>query len=116
MRGAPVWSTTFQPWVTRFEGHGREQARLETAIDWSAPSTPWSGERAVLAASLRRFQLGEDGDGATLDPIGDGDGATLDPIGPDLETDDGDLALEGPDLDEEDGDEASADGNSPDGD
>ena len=46
----------------------------------------------------------------------DGDGATLDPIGAEPETDDGDLALEGPDLDAEDADEASADGNSPDGD
>ena len=66
MTEAPVHSTVFDPWVTRFETHGVEQVRLEDAIDWSAPLTLEAGERAVLVASLRRFQLGEDGDGERL--------------------------------------------------
>ena len=53
---------------------------------------------------------------AAIDIDIDGDGATLDPIGAEAETDGGDLALEDPDPDEEEADDASADGNSPDGD
>ncbi|MBO0922127.1 ferritin-like domain-containing protein [Cellulomonas sp. zg-ZUI222] len=57
---------SFDAWLTYYRRNPERQARLEAAIDWSEP-TPLTGpERAAIARSLQRFELGESGDGAVL--------------------------------------------------
>src|SRR6476660_9952958 len=57
---------TFGPWVTRFEQNGQVHARIDAAIAFDRnPDIPETVRRA-LVESVRRFQLGESGDGEQL--------------------------------------------------
>lgn len=57
---------TFDAWLTYFQRNPARQARLDATIDWSQPTPLTGDDRAAIARSLQRFELGESGDGATL--------------------------------------------------
>lgn len=56
----------FTVWVKHFTSNRRAQAALEASVDWDAPCTLPPAARRALVRSFQRFELGEDGDGATL--------------------------------------------------
>lgn len=58
--------TTFTPWVEHFTRNVAVQRAIEREIDWDAPCTLDATTRRAFVRSFRRFELGENGDGARL--------------------------------------------------
>ena len=58
--------TEFGMWVDHFENNVGVHARVDAAIDFDGACAVPEGVRAPLIASVRRFQLGESGDGQQL--------------------------------------------------
>jgi hypothetical protein len=56
----------FGSWVAHFERNVGVHARVDAAIDFDAPCVVAEAVLAPLIASVRRFQLGESGDGQQL--------------------------------------------------
>lgn len=56
----------FGPWVDHFEANEGVHARVDAAIDFDAQCRLTDEMRRPLIASVRRFQLGESGDGQQL--------------------------------------------------
>lgn len=57
---------TFDAWLTYYARNPDRQARLDAVIDWTRPTPLTDADRAAIARSLQRFELGEAGDGARL--------------------------------------------------
>jgi hypothetical protein len=65
--GQPVGEgSTFGPWVEHFEANDAVHARVDRAIDFGGQCRLAEAVRRPLIASVRRFQLGESGDGRQL--------------------------------------------------
>ncbi|MFC8922552.1 ferritin-like domain-containing protein [Cellulosimicrobium sp. NPDC057127] len=56
----------FTAWVEHFRANPRAQSAMEQDVDWDARCTLDPVARAAFVRSFRRFELGEDGDGARL--------------------------------------------------
>jgi hypothetical protein len=56
----------FSRWIDHFEHNATVHARVDAAIDFDAECRLSDAMRRPLIASVRRFQLGESGDGAQL--------------------------------------------------
>jgi hypothetical protein len=56
----------FGRWVDHFEANAAVHARVDAAIDFSGDCRLADAQRRPLIASVRRFQLGESGDGRQL--------------------------------------------------
>lgn len=56
----------FGRWIEHFEQNATVHARADAAIDFDAECRLSDAMRCALIASVRRFQLGESGDGAQL--------------------------------------------------
>lgn len=59
-------TSRFQSWVDHFVRNTDRQVAMELDIDWSAPCELDEPVRRAFVTSFQRFELGEDGDGATL--------------------------------------------------
>lgn len=57
---------SFDAWLVHYRRNPARQARLDAAIDWSAPTPLTGAARAAVGRSLQRFELGESGDGVEL--------------------------------------------------
>src|SRR3954453_6848943 len=56
----------FAPWIDHFEANAAVHARVDAAIDFGGPCPLSDTMRGPLIASVRRFHLGESGDGEHL--------------------------------------------------
>jgi hypothetical protein len=66
MTQQPRVASEFGSWIDHFENNATVHARVDAAIDFDAECRLSDAVRRPLIASVRRFQLGESGDGAQL--------------------------------------------------